>query len=235
MPPKASMTTRASGRFSVRVSWPLALLVILGAACEARTPMRIRPGPVVTASQIARSAEFMERIAVMPFYPEAPSARSVGGGPDAVSWESAALVASYFADALVAQGVSVIPPNDLEVAFTGQGLPVPRVDPKTAAERAAKDFGATAVILGRVTRWREREGSAAGATRPASVAFEVSLHEAPTGRRLWTGRFDETQKSITEAILRARQYPGRGTRWLTTEEFARWGAQEVARSMMTAP
>jgi hypothetical protein len=235
MPAKTSMTTRASGRFSGWVLWSLALLSILGAACEARTPMRIRPGPVVTASRIARSDESMQKVAVMPFYPEAPSARSMGGGTGGVSWDSAALVASYFYEALVAQGVTAIAPSDLEVAFTGLGLLVPRLDPKTAAERAAKDFGATAVVLGRVTRWRERDGSAVGATRPASVAFEVSLHQAPTGRRLWTGRFDETQKSITEAILRARQYPGGGTRWLTTEEFARWGAEEVAKSMRSGP
>jgi hypothetical protein len=235
MPAKTSMTTRASGRFSGWVLWSLALLSILGAACEARTPMRIRPGPVVTASRIARSDESMQKVAVMPFYPEAPSARSMGGGTGGVSWDSAALVASYFYEALVAQGVTAIAPSDLEVAFTGLGLLVPRLDPKTAAERAAKDFGATAVVLGRVTRWRERDGSAAGATRPASVAFEVSLHQTPTGRRLWTGRFDETQKSITEAILRARQYPGGGIRWLTTEEFARWGAEEVAKSMRSGP
>lgn len=235
MPPRSSFTTRASGRFKRPVPWSLALLVILGVACEARTPMRIRPGPVVTASRIARSDEFMQKVAVVPFYPESPSPRSVGGGTGGVAWDSAALVAGYFSDALGAQGVTVIAPSDLEAAFTGQGLPVPRVDPKTAAERAAADFGATAVVLGRVTRWREREGSAAGATRPASVAFEVSLHHAPTGRRLWTGRFDETQKSITEAVLRARQYPGGGIRWLTTEEFARWGAKEVARSMTSAP
>jgi hypothetical protein len=197
--------------------------------------MRIRPGPVVVASTIARSGEFMKKVAVMPFYPVQPSGRSIGGGPDPVPWDSASLVASYVADALAAQSVAVITPNDLEVAFTGQGLPVPRLDARTAAERAAADFGATAVVLGKVTRWREREGSAAGATRPASVAFEVSLHEAPTGRRLWTGRFDETQKSMTEAILRARQYPGGGTRWLTAAEFARWGAGEVARSMLESP
>jgi hypothetical protein len=235
MPPKASFATRASGRPGGRVVWSLVLLVILAAACEARTPMRIRPGPVVTASRIARSDESMQKVAVMPFYPEAPSARSIGGGTDDVNSESAALVASYFSDALAAQGLTVIAPSDLEVAFMGQGLPVPRLDPKTAAERAASDFGATAVVLGKVTRWREREGSAAGATRPASVAFEVSLHQAPLGRRLWTGRFDETQKSITEAILRARQYPGGGTRWLTTGELARWGAEEIAKSMTSAP
>jgi len=114
-------------------------------------------------------------------------------------------------------------------------LSVPRQQHLQAVERASADFGATAVAVGRVTRWREREGSAAGATQPASVAFEVSLYEAPSGRRLWTGRFDETQKSITEAILRARQYPGGGTRWLSTEEFARWGAKEVAKSILASP
>jgi hypothetical protein len=240
MPANTSFATRASGprasvRFGGRVLGSIALLSLLGAACEARSPMRIRPGPVVTASRIARSDESMQKVAVMPFYPEAESARSIGGGSGGVSWESAALVAGYFYDALVAQGVTAVAPNDLEVAFTGLGIPVPRLDPKTAAERAASDFGATAVVLGRVTRWREREGSAAGATRPASVAFEVSLYQAPTARRLWTGRFDETQKSMTEAILRARQYPGGGTRWLSAEEFARWGAQEVARSMTSGP
>jgi hypothetical protein len=234
MRPTASFLARASGCFAGRVLWAAALLAALGTACEARTPMRIRPGPVVTASRAARSDEFMQKVAVMPFYPEASTGRSIGE-TESVSWESAALVAGYFADALAGHGVMVIPPSDLEVAFSGQGLPVPRLDPKTAAERAANDFGATAVVLGMVTRWREREGSAAGATRPASVAFEAALHHAPTGRRLWTGRFDETQKSMTEAILRARQYPGGGTRWLSTEEFARWGAQEVAKSMVSGP
>ena len=230
----ASLAVRGCGRFGGGVPWALALLVVFAAACEARTPMRIRPGPVVTASRDARTDESMRKVAVMPFEPEVPTGRSIGGA-ESVSRDSAALVASYFANALLAQGVTVITPSDLELAFTGKGLPVPRTDPKTAAERAAMDFGATAVVLGRVTRWRERAGSAAGATRPASVAFEVSLHQAPLGRRLWTGRFDETQRSITEAILRARQYPGAGTRWLTTEEFARWGADEIAKSMTSGP
>jgi len=232
MRPKAS--AKARERVDRPVVWSLALLLLLAAACEARTPMRIRPGPVVTASRDARLGEFMKKVAVMPFYPETPTGRSIGGSAK-VSSDSAALVASYFSDALVAQGLTVIPPNDLEVAFAGQGHAVPRLSAKVAAERAARDFGATSVVLGKVTRWREREGSAAGASTPASVAFEVSLHEAPMGRRLWTGRFDETQKSMTESILRARQYPGGGTRWLSTEEFARWGAQETVKSMTTAP
>jgi len=203
--------------------------------CNTRTPMRIRPGPVVESSTIARSSEFMAKVAVMPFYPVSASGRSIGGGPQQVNWENAALVSSYIAEALAAQGVAVIPASDLEQTFAAHGQAVPRLDARTAAMRAAEDFGATAVVIGKVSRWRERQGGAAGATGPASIAFEVALHQAPTGRRLWTGRFDETQQSITENILRARQYPGAGTHWMTASEFARWGAAEVARSMNAAP
>jgi len=230
-----SFTTPQRAQVRSLALFALALIVSLGIACETRSPLRIRPGPVVTAKTIARSSEFLEKVAVVPFYPVIPSGRSIGGGSQAVSADSAALVTSYIADALSAQGIPMIPANDLEIAFTAQGLPVPRLDPRTVAERAAKDFGATAVVLGKVSRWRERGGSAAGALQPASVAFEVSLHQAPTGRRLWTGRFDETQQSLTANILRARKYPGGGTRWLTAAEFARWGASEVVRSMNSAP
>lgn len=230
----AAASLAGSGRSGGGIVWILALAALWTAACETRSPMRIRPGPVVTASREVRFTEALQKVAVMPFYPEVPTGRSIGGGKT-VSPEGTALVATYFADALAAHGVQVIAPSDLATAFKSKGLAVPREDPKVAAERAAEDFGATAVAVGRVTRWRAREGSAAGATTPASVAFEVTLYQAPVPRRLWTGRFDETQKSITEAILRARQYPGGGTRWLSTEEFARWGAQEVVKSMIGKP
>jgi len=202
--------------------------------CEARSPMRIRPGPVVTASRETRTETALRRVAVVPFHAEVPTGHSIGA-TESVNVDSANLVASYFSEALAANGVSVITPSDVDLAFTGKGLVVPREQPLAAVERAAADFGATSVAIGRVTRWRQREGSAAGATRPASVAFEVSIYEAPGGRRIWTGRFDETQKAITESIFRAREYPGGGSRWLTAEEFARWGAREVVKSLLNTP
>lgn len=212
----------------------LAVAALLATGCDTRSPMRIRPGPVVTAPRSLRNHDALRKVAVMPFYAQVPTGRSIGA-TESVTAYNADLIAGYFSDALIASGISVIAPSDLELAFTGKGLAVPKENPLLAVERASADFGATAVAVGRVTRWRERQGSAAGATQPASVAFEVSLYEAPTGRRVWTGRFDETQKSITESIFRARQYPGSGTRWLSTEEFARWGAKEVAKSMLASP
>jgi len=218
---------------TARVATGFALLALCLAACESRSPMRIRPGPVVASQDRGLTAEALRKVAVIPFYPMAPSTAPGSSGSGA-HWDDAAQVSNFLSDALAGQGVPVVPPHDVEVAFTAQGTPVPRLDPETTAVRCARDFAATAVVLGRVLRYREREGSAAGSTRPASISFEVTVYEAPTARRLWTGRFDETQQSITEAILRARQYPGGGTRWLSAAEFARWGADEVAKSI-TAP
>lgn len=231
---RASFESRV-GRPAVRgLVWALVAAALLLVACESDSPMRIRPGPVVESNQDAKTADALKLVAVVPFQPREPTGRTIGTSQK-VSWDSAALVSSYFADALVARGVNVIPPSDLEGAFASQGDVVPRQNPRVTAEKAARDFGATAVVVGMVTRWRERDGSAAGAKQPASIGFEVSLHEAPSGRRLWTGRFDETQKSMTESIFRARQYPGGGTRWLSAEEFARWGADETAKSMTLRP
>ena len=210
----------------------LVLLAFCMAACETRSPLRIRPGPVVPSQDRGLTQEALRKVAVVPFYPLAAST-APGSSGAGTSWADAALVANFVGEALAAQGVPVVAPNDVELAFTAQGTPVPRLDPQTTAVRCARDFGATAVVLGRLLRYREREGSAAGSTRPASVSFEVTVYEAPTARRLWTGRFDETQQAITEAILRARQYPGGGTRWLSAAEFARWGADEVAKAITT--
>jgi hypothetical protein len=232
-PPVRRTGSRAGGSPAVL---GLALLVLAAAGCETRSPLRIRPGPVVPSQSFGVTAVALRKVAIVPFYPLAPGpapANPATGGTGS-TWSDAAQISGYVTEALSAQGIAVVPPNDIELAFTNAGTPVPRLDPETNAVTSARDFGASSVLLGRVLRFREREGSAAGATRPASVSFEVTLYEAPTARKLWVGRFDETQQAITEAILRARQYPGGGTRWLTAAEFARWGATEVAKSIASA-
>ncbi len=239
-----------------RQRWPwtglAALLLGVAAACSGTLPWVDKP--VVRQQQkLSASHEALRKIAVMPFYPAeslgdsaAPrSAVPVPGQPGATieasgagqekvlsRWEVAAHVSNFMASALAERGISVVTPNDVELAFTGAGRPVPRLDPRLAAELSSTSFDASGVLLGRALRYRERGGGAGGATSPASVAFTVSLHDVPSGRRLWSGRFDETQKSLTADVFRARQYPGGGTRWLSASEFARWGASQVATSLV---
>ena len=111
------------------------------------------------------------------------------------------------------------------------GAPTARTDPVAAAALAASKFGATSVVLGEVSRYRERVGSAYGAERPASVAFQFTLYTAPEALRVWSARFDETQQTIGSNPVRAREYPDYGSRFLTAAELARWGADKALETI----
>jgi hypothetical protein len=169
----------------------------------------------------------------MPFHTERQAGVSRGLAA-AQDDDVGTLVANFFSESMADFGVPVAAPNEIARSFRGAGRPLPRLDPVEAATIAKRDFGAQSVALGRVLRYREREGSAAGSTNPASVSLEVTVYNVETGRRMWRGRFDQTQRSLTENILLARQLPSRGTRWLTAAELARWGTEQMVRSLYGA-
>lgn len=172
----------------------------------------------------------IERLAVVPFYPEARlSQRASETGTTAA--DAAALVARFVTEALGERPVTVIPENDVQLAFAGQGQVTPRAEPKVAAMLAASEFGADAILLGKVWRYRERKGSAYGSTSPASVDFEVTLYSAPAGDVLWVARFDQTQTDLTSNLFDSARYPGGGSRFLTVAELAQWGARLIAEKL----
>ena len=191
----------------------------------------IGPRPVVAEQPFHVPTGSLGRIAVVPFYPTPELGRNLPEGSPLSGADAADLVATFVTDALRAEGFAVVTPSDLLAAFVAQGRPLPRLDPREAGALAAREYGATAVMLGKVYRYREREGRALGATRAASVGYEVTLFEAPAGRRLWTSRFDETQQPLTADVFNAQRYPGGGRRWLTAAELARWGADGAARAL----
>jgi hypothetical protein len=64
---------------------------------------------------------------------------------------------------------------------------------------------------------------------PSSVAFEIYLVEAATGKRLWREKFDETQKTLSEDVIRGFKQLKMGARWLTADELARYGVREILK------
>ncbi len=192
--------------------------------------------------------ERIDRIAVVPFTAADRLARSTGAvagegvgdkGGDVVveeeglrtsPAEAAALVTRFVSEAL-ATYVPVIPENDVKTAFQAQGQLTPGQSPELAAMLAASEFGADAVLLGVVRRYRERVGSAVGSEFPASVEFEVALYAAPSGTKLWIGRFAHTQAPLTSDVFDSARLPGRGSRFLTAAELAQFGAQRVAEEV----
>lgn len=134
--------------------------------------------------------------------------------------ETLELLATYLVEALGDAGLRVVAAGDVPPFAADGDEPRGRERAQRIAFAADREFGCNIIALGRVDRFRERSGGASGSTEPASVAFDVNFFDAPGGQTLWRGRFDESQKALTENFLRARRYPGRGLRWLSANEFA---------------
>lgn len=94
-----------------------------------------------------------------------------------------------------------------------------------------KAFSADGVLIGYIYRWREREGGDFAVNRAASAAFELYLLRPGDGRILWKGRFDKTQKSLSENILDMGTFlKGRG-RWMTVEKLGEMGLDEILKGL----
>lgn len=162
----------------------------------------------------------LKRVAIAPFR----AAPRPGAG--AVREDAGTLIASYVSEALAARGVDVVPPSDVEQALGAGGA-----EDRSVTQIVGDRFGADAATIGTVWRWRERTGAAMGSIHPASVGFEVKIFSAQTGKLLWAAVFDHTQVALGENALVAAQYPGGGTRWMTAEELARFGADRMVREI----
>ena len=86
---------------------------------------------------------------------------------------------------------------------------------------------ADGVVVGRMQRYRERVGNEWGAKSPASVAFAVDLIDVRRGDVVWSARFDETQKPLSENIFALGSVGQRGVRWLTAEQLTQEGVRKA--------
>jgi len=90
---------------------------------------------------------------------------------------------------------------------------------------------ADAVMIGRVQRYRERVGDEWGAKSPASVAFVLELVDVRRGDVIWSARFDETQKSLSENIFALVDIGQRGVRWLSADQLAQDGVKKAVAQL----
>jgi hypothetical protein len=174
----------------------------------------------------------LHKLAIAPFQAGRVTLRSPDRQP--VDPAEAALVTKQVVEAVQARGIEVIGPEDVRTASDPAAAPTDALDPARVVSVASQQFGADAVLIGTVLRWRDRVGEKLGASRAASVGFEVTLLRTPDGAKLWTAVFDETQLPITDNLFNVFRYPGAGTRWLTAEELSQWGASEMAQAMPTS-
>ncbi len=94
-----------------------------------------------------------------------------------------------------------------------------------------RHFSADAVLAGHLYRWRERKGGAYSVDQPASVAFDLHLIRPQDGAQIWWGKFDKTQRSLSENLLDYRTFVKSGGRWLTAAELASLGLQRLVQEL----
>ena len=208
------------GFLGFRFHFAVVLAAALLGACSSPT---IREE---STAALADRTKPIQVVAVMPFA-VSQGVRDASLQGAAFSPDAAVRVVSQQVTAILDErNVRIVSTEDVGSALyaTGSAAQMPEV-----AQLLAEAFAADAVIFGRLMRWVERQGTAAAASRGASVAFEIALFDAPGGVQLWSAVFDQTQLPLSENVLQASQLPGGGTRWLTAEELARWGAERIAR------
>jgi hypothetical protein len=111
---------------------------------------------------------------------------------------------------------------------------VPRTNDLARLKKIGEMVYADAVMTGRMLRYRERIGGEIGVKSPASVAFTLELIDIHRGDVVWSTRFDETQKGLSENILSLGDIRERGLRWLTAEQLAQDGVRKSINQLHQA-
>ena len=103
--------------------------------------------------------------------------------------------------------------------------------PVPSAIQIGKGLNVDFILVGYLFRFEERIGSSLGAEKPASVAFDLHLYRLRDEKMVWTAKFDETQRPLSENLLKIGSFFRRSARWLTAEELASVGLDEMLKGL----
>jgi len=93
--------------------------------------------------------------------------------------------------------------------------------------QVGKKLEADFIFIGYLFRFEERIGSSLGVERPASVSFDLHLFRLRDEKMVWLGKFDETQRPLSENLFKIWSFIRRKGSWLTAAELASVGMDEM--------
>ncbi|NLA74016.1 MAG: hypothetical protein GX846_00810, partial [Deltaproteobacteria bacterium] len=100
-----------------------------------------------------------------------------------------------------------------------------------AVKALVKDISADIVITGYVYRMQEREGGEYASVSPASVAFDLYFLDVNKAAVSWKGRYDKTQKSLSENLLDFKSFLKFKGKWADVDTLALEGLKELVDNM----
>jgi len=182
-------------------------------------------------SQVALHASLPAhaRIAVLPVVVAARSSGQEPSGEGQVAPGAAAVITRELYETLEQQ-------TNYELvagATVDQALAASAESPSTPAawQALAGTLNADAILRGTVTLYREREGSHLSISRSSAIGLELWLVGGRDGRLLWSGRYHEVQRSVSEEVRTLPLAWERGFRWLTAQELADYAVTALIKTL----
>lgn|GEM_PF-236987 len=182
----------------------------------------------------------LRKVAVLPFLIIRPvqEGRMVKGlwgdyffrAGETPSRASTEVTAIFYRQLLSLGRCEVVPMDRTITAMEGMDPAAFKEDPLGEAVRKGKGLGVYAVVIGGVYRFEQRRGSALGVEKAASVAFDAHLVRVEDKKVIWSSRFDETQRSLSENLLKASTFVKGGGRWVTVEKLTAIGVESALRT-----
>ncbi len=126
---------------------------------------------------------------------------------------------------LAKRGIAVVDGTRVAQAVPPPGAAI--YDAKLGA-RVAREMGVPLAVLGAVTRYVQREGTAWGATTPATVWNQAVLVNAVDATVLQRATFEHTQQPLSQNILDLPKFIQGGGQWVTREEMLTESLPETA-------
>ncbi len=218
------------------LGWTLLFLLVAG----------LYPGQSFAQSESGTSVVTVEKIAVMPFFKGMYGYRLNETINVPISQLSYNLQNMPHGSAKILTGLvnrslqnhydeKLIPLSEVEEIAAQTGYDGTRDTIQTVALKTGKTLGTPLIFAGNIWRFKERVGSAIGIRSPASVAFAIYLFDVPAGKMLWMAKFEETQRSLLENLLRIGAFFERGAKWLTASELASYGIKELIKKSPLEP
>ncbi len=125
---------------------------------------------------------------------------------------------------------TVIPPYQSDTVYQKVKSDNPNASVTQQLQMTGKSLDVDDVVIGYVSCIRERVGYAYSVERPASVTFGVYMIQSSDGDLVWGRIYDKTQQSFSENVLQASTFFSRGLKWVTAQELAEDGVNEILKT-----
>lgn len=180
-------------------------------------------------------AEEKPRLAILPFFVErevfCPVCRTVFQRGEVLPGAQNTLTKILYQKMEMKGMFKIVPLEKVEESLSQRERRIFEERPTSSAMEIGRELGSEFVSIGFIFRFEERIGSSVGVERPASVGFDLHLIRLKDGKEVWRGRMDETQRPLSENLLKIRAFFRRKAQWLTAEELASVGMDEALRGL----